>query len=69
LAFDISQLTECCRDEDRYGGPIRWGGLAWDKYPDAVHLSQLLRIGDDRRGERPGKRGQQEAAAVHHSMT
>jgi hypothetical protein len=32
-------------------------------------LGCLLRLGGDRRGEHTDQRGQQEAAAVHHSMT
>ena len=32
-------------------------------------LSRPLRLGGERRGERPSQRGQQEAAAVHYSIT
>src|SRR5262249_36864025 len=39
------------------------------KEPDPVHLRRLLPLGRERRGERPNQRGQQEAAAVHHSST
>jgi hypothetical protein len=36
---------------------------------DPWYLSRLLRLDGERRGYRPGQRGQQEAAAVHHSIT
>jgi hypothetical protein len=36
---------------------------------DPWNLAHLLRFGGVRRGEHTGQRGQQEAAAVHHSMT
>jgi hypothetical protein len=36
---------------------------------DAPHLPRLLRLDDERRGERPSQRGQQEATAVHYSIT
>ena len=43
----------------------------WVKRKEAEPRSfpRLLRQGRERRGERTGQRGQQEAAAVHHSMT
>jgi hypothetical protein len=36
---------------------------------DPWDLPRLLRSSAKRRGERTGERGQQEAAAVHYSMT
>jgi hypothetical protein len=53
---------------------VRWvaldaGERGYGDEPDAVDLPHCLRVGDERRGERPDQRGQQEAAAVHHSIT
>jgi hypothetical protein len=36
---------------------------------DPGGLPRLLRLGGDRRSERTGQGGQQEAAAVHYSIT
>jgi hypothetical protein len=36
---------------------------------DPWYLSRLLRLAGERRRKSPGQRGQQEAAAVHYSMT
>jgi hypothetical protein len=36
---------------------------------EPVHLPSLLRLDGARRGDGTGQRGQQEAAAVHYSMT
>ena len=36
---------------------------------DGWDLPRLLTLGGERRDEGPGQRGQQEAAAVHYSMT
>jgi hypothetical protein len=37
--------------------------------PDPPKLLRLPRSSAERRDERPGQRGQQEAAAIHYSMT
>jgi hypothetical protein len=34
-----------------------------------MDLARLLRLGGEGASERPSQRGQQEAAAVHHSIT
>jgi hypothetical protein len=45
------------------------GGRRQAEHDDARHAGKPLRLGCARRRERPGQRGQQEAAAVHYSMT
>jgi hypothetical protein len=45
------------------GRPPR-GEDAYDR-----NFASLLGLGGERRGERPGQRGQHEAAAVHYSIT
>jgi hypothetical protein len=45
------------------------GRLARAYEPDPVDLRRRLRLGGERRDEHTNRRGQQEAAAVHHSMT
>jgi hypothetical protein len=44
-----------------------FGGSDEDPYP--VASRGLLRLGRERRGEDTGQRGQEEAAAVHYSIT
>ena len=61
-ALDIAQLLSPCRSAPtaarRGFGPVQEGADHWD-------LPRLLRLGGERRDERTGQRGQQEAAAVH----
>jgi hypothetical protein len=49
---------------------ILWRRLAAARQkPDPVDLARRLRLSRERPGEDSGQRGQQEAAAVHHSIT
>jgi hypothetical protein len=52
--------------QDRLG---RGGSRSRGKGTHAWNLRGLLRLGGERRGEGTGERGQQEAAAVHYSIT
>src|SRR5215470_13467696 len=42
---------------------------ARQQHPNPIDLPCWLRLGGQRRGERPSQRGQQEAATIHHSIT
>jgi hypothetical protein len=43
--------------------------VTWTDQSDATGAPCLLRLSRERRGDGPSQRGQQEAAAVHHSIT
>jgi hypothetical protein len=49
--------------------PLPTGSATAVKTIGRVLVACLLRLGRERRGERTGQRRQQEAAALHHSIT
>jgi hypothetical protein len=65
LPLDPSQLGESLA-EDVVPAAFAEGGA---HECDPRWLPRLLRAGGDWQSKRPGQRGQQEAAAVHHSIT
>ena len=67
LALDVAEVAQAPagtppRRAERLGGPP-------GRTPIAVDLPRLLRLGGERRSEGTSQRGQQEAAAVHYSIT
>src|SRR5262245_49757203 len=67
LAFYIAPLSEPFLEsfpKGKRGG----GGRGHGEIANPVDLPHSLRFGGERRSERTTQRGQQEAAAVHHSM-
>ena len=68
LALDVAELAQPLPEALR-SGCVDWVRRQSPRTPIAVDLPRLLRPGGERRGEGTGQRGQQEAAAVHYSIT
>jgi hypothetical protein len=74
LAFYIAEGPQALHQRspawaDRLGPSHLRNRLGGGDEADVVNLPRLLCLGGERCGERPSQRGQQEAAAVHHSIT
>jgi hypothetical protein len=65
-SLDISEVTHSL---PKGSAPAEAGAGPALQIADPVHLPRLLRLAGERRGQGTGQRGQQEAAAVHYSMT
>src|SRR5712692_10337065 len=63
LTFDIAQFAQPFAEGfGAAGNRSKWRGA---QESDPRYGSRLLRLDDERRGERAGQRGQQETSAVH----
>jgi hypothetical protein len=65
-ALDVAEITQSLAEGLALAGA---SGPAGPQVAYSSDLPRLLRLGEERPGERASQRGQQEEAAVHYSIT